>query len=934
MVENFGASAGDGISSGELLLNFSPSEEEARYVSWCWGNQKFFVVVASQATILVLITMALALMLLSEVGSGEFFRSYSFWVLCALYAAYLMLQTAAAGAYAVRMLRRTDLSCWACEVLSFPPIAALAMMVVFGFMSISGEKFEYKLMGSGGVFIFVSLELHAPKLEYVAKAHYPGMLLCSAALGVVVMFAGGATQAIVFVCSTALSMALSVLTLRWKEIARRTQYLALVRTGRAVLETKKHDRKLDRMIGCFVPREHEEALKSGIVRCAGGGLLVNEYFETMSILILDVVSFTKISASCDPEEVAEGLSQLYGEFDRIGLSVGMHNVKVIGDGYLSIMRIDGPSDERGVGASLCAGLRMARAASRVAIGGKTIFVRGGMLVGSGRLCVLLSGGKLTQEFYSGELHRLEQMQQNCGSGRVRIHGSLEGILQRVGPPSDLDVTRAGEFMDLALAGEADSPRLAAARPLRDQAPQARPTAGKSLLLEALACGATRRASAGGSERAKTICLMLIGALETELLLACIYIFYGAKYLALEWLAQNILMAFSVLAQVAALAAYSLAPWDSPGWLRFLLESAYIASFLLFSLCNPSVSYEVSAIGDFTCAFMFMALDFEMCDAVPHLCKHLAHFASLPLFMLAYFWWCIGDPGAFQVQVFASRFALMAVVCAGYSLIGASNRVLAVRAHRQKDFNDVCAELLRNRIAIKEVLLHSVLPGNLVDRVLEKDGVLSSVKNLSFRRTCSVSFVKFILGGKAEMISDGSIVRALSRTTKAVESACGQFGCQFVKAVNSTYISCAGMWDSAHGREDVSQRMIQMARGCLEEFRSSPSELNDLRIHAGVATGTVLVCLLGSDAELLRFDILGQTVNLASRLCDWIGSSSRFAILVPEELRQCALRSCGSSIRAEPSRKANLKNIGSIRVVELVPVRGEDVARPSCTLSLF
>lgn len=67
--------------------------------------------------------------------------------------------------------------------------------------------------------------------------------------------------------------------------------------------------------------------------------------ENVSILFCDFVGFTPISASLSPETLINELSDIFSAFDRICEDNNTTRIKTIGDAYMAVSGIHGPSDE-------------------------------------------------------------------------------------------------------------------------------------------------------------------------------------------------------------------------------------------------------------------------------------------------------------------------------------------------------------------------------------------------------------------------------------------------------------------------------------------------------------------------------------------------------------------------------------------------------------
>ncbi|KAF4701873.1 Nitrogen permease regulator 2, partial [Perkinsus olseni] len=60
-----------------------------------------------------------------------------------------------------------------------------------------------------------------------------------------------------------------------------------------------------------------------------------EAYDQVSILFSDVVAFTAIGSSIEPEELVQLLNELFTLFDDIAEECGLEKIKTIGDAYMA-----------------------------------------------------------------------------------------------------------------------------------------------------------------------------------------------------------------------------------------------------------------------------------------------------------------------------------------------------------------------------------------------------------------------------------------------------------------------------------------------------------------------------------------------------------------------------------------------------------------------
>ncbi len=72
-----------------------------------------------------------------------------------------------------------------------------------------------------------------------------------------------------------------------------------------------------------------------------GESLIADRYEEVSVLMSDLVGFTKISSQLAPDVLVTELNRLFSEFDALCASSGMEKIKTIGDAYMAVGGLPG-----------------------------------------------------------------------------------------------------------------------------------------------------------------------------------------------------------------------------------------------------------------------------------------------------------------------------------------------------------------------------------------------------------------------------------------------------------------------------------------------------------------------------------------------------------------------------------------------------------------
>ncbi|HHF7345527.1 TPA: adenylate/guanylate cyclase domain-containing protein [Legionella feeleii] len=110
-------------------------------------------------------------------------------------------------------------------------------------------------------------------------------------------------------------------------VAFPASYAALKVSRRYEKRIEAEQEKSERLLLNILPGSIAQRLKSEETNIA------NRY-EDVSVLFIDMVNFTSLSAAMSPEKLVELLNFIFSRFDEISLKYGLEKIKTMGDSYM------------------------------------------------------------------------------------------------------------------------------------------------------------------------------------------------------------------------------------------------------------------------------------------------------------------------------------------------------------------------------------------------------------------------------------------------------------------------------------------------------------------------------------------------------------------------------------------------------------------------
>jgi class 3 adenylate cyclase len=115
----------------------------------------------------------------------------------------------------------------------------------------------------------------------------------------------------------------------------------VLRVGNAVYTKHLHDQlrvereKSERLLLNILPKPIAERMKKGETNIA-------DSFPDVTVLVADIVGFTKLTAHIGPDQIVQLLIKIFSAFDLLTEKHGLEKIKTIGDAYMVVGGISFP----------------------------------------------------------------------------------------------------------------------------------------------------------------------------------------------------------------------------------------------------------------------------------------------------------------------------------------------------------------------------------------------------------------------------------------------------------------------------------------------------------------------------------------------------------------------------------------------------------------
>jgi class 3 adenylate cyclase len=162
----------------------------------------------------------------------------------------------------------------------------------------------------------------------------------------------------------------------------------------------------------------------------------------------------------------------------------------------------------------------------------------------------------------------------------------------------------------------------------------------------------------------------------------------------------------------------------------------------------------------------------------------------------------------------------------------------------------------------EGLLRNILPGQIADRLKERDPTADHGRIAQAYDEVTVVFADLVgFTGQSGQAEPPEVVDVLDEVFRRFDAIAERFGLETIKTIGDAYMAVAGVPDSRDGDADAAARAALAMRDDVRELRWPSGDPMHVRI--GMATGPAVAGVIGR--RKFAYDLWGATVNTAARM---------------------------------------------------------------------
>lgn len=148
--------------------------------------------------------------------------------------------------------------------------------------------------------------------------------------------------------------------------------------------------------------------------------LIADYYESVSVMFIDVVDFTTFSQSINAHDVVTMLDGMFSKFDAIMVKYGLEKIKTIGDAYMAASGVPSKRADHTEAIAQAALDIQDLMGNRVRIGIHT----GSVIAG------VIGKSKFTYDLWGDTVNTASRMESHGESGKIHVSADVYDILQK------------------------------------------------------------------------------------------------------------------------------------------------------------------------------------------------------------------------------------------------------------------------------------------------------------------------------------------------------------------------------------------------------------------------------------------------------------------------------------------------------------------------
>jgi adenylate cyclase len=239
--------------------------------------------------------------------------------------------------------------------------------------------------------------------------------------------------------------------------------LLRARVGSSLEKKHLRDRERAMVEALRVEKERSEQLllnilpKKIVARMHDGETVIADQLSNVTILFSDLVGFTKLSSRLSAADLVRLMNELFSEFDRLALSLGIEKIKTIGDAYMLVGGLPEPRADHAHAVADMA-LAMIRVVERM---NPELTIPLQMRIGihSGDVVAGVIGThKFAYDIWGDAVNIASRMESHSLPNRIQVSAATHRHLQesfRLVPHGNVDVKGKGLMETYLLLGRAD-----------------------------------------------------------------------------------------------------------------------------------------------------------------------------------------------------------------------------------------------------------------------------------------------------------------------------------------------------------------------------------------------------------------------------------------------------------------------------------------------